>query len=83
MKDCIKMMPAPRWASPQAKEFFDHLQNEIAKAFTIPPGLVSAGPRLIDSHLEEAWRATEVLRKQAVEVYIANTTPVVLVKAAE
>lgn len=69
----------PLWPSPELRDLAEHLQNEIAKAFLLPPHLVSAGPRLQERARAEAFRATVGLRMQLSDLHMRYAKPVMLV----
>lgn len=63
MSDEIEMLPL-QWTSAAAQDLFDHIYEQISRAFVVPRHLLSAGPRLA---------ATEDLRRAAARLYAKHT----------
>lgn len=49
------------WASDQVREFVEHLQREVARAFAFPEA-IQRNPEALARALHDAWHATVLIR---------------------
>lgn len=68
------------WTCPLAEKVYDLLQEQIGKAFEWPQGLNGAPPAVIENFKHRQYEATEMLRRQATELYTKFVQPRILVK---
>ena len=52
-----------QWASDQVREYVARLRHEVERAFTFPPA-IQHDPEALARAKNDAWRATEVIRRE-------------------
>lgn len=52
-----------QWASDEVREYVEHLQHEVERAFTFPEP-IQRDPEALARAKNDAWRATEVIRRE-------------------
>ena len=63
-----------QWASDQVREYVAHLQHEVERTFTFPPA-IQRDPEALARAKTEAWRATEVIRREIVPLTARHCFP--------